>query len=38
MAITVVDTTASAAVNTVTTTIKGLAHITTCPFTEKECF
>ena len=33
-AVTVVDTTASAAINTV----KGIVHITTCPFTEKECF
>jgi hypothetical protein len=33
-AVTVVDTTASAAVNTV----KGVVHITTCPFTKKECF
>ena len=33
-AVTVVDTTTSVAINTV----KGVAHITTCPFTKKECF
>ena len=33
-AITIVDTTTSAAINTV----KGAIHITTCPFTKKECF
>ena len=33
-AVTVVDTTASVAINTV----KGVVHITTCPFTKKECF
>ena len=33
-AVTVVDTTASAAINTV----KGVVHYSTCPFTKKECF
>jgi len=33
-AITVVDTTTSVVINTV----KGVRHITTCPFTKKECF
>ena len=33
-AVTVVDATASVAINTV----KGVVHITTCPFTKKECF
>ena len=33
-AVIVVDTTASIAANTV----KGVAHLTTCPFTKKECF
>ena len=37
-AITVVDTTTSVAVKTVTGTVKGVVHITTCPFTKKECF
>jgi cbb3-type cytochrome oxidase cytochrome c subunit len=33
-AVTVVDNTTSAAINTV----KGVVHYTTCPFTKKECF
>jgi hypothetical protein len=33
-AVTVVDTTASVAINTV----KGVVHYGSCPFTEKECF
>ena len=33
-AVTVVDTTASVAINTV----KGVMHYSTCPFTKKECF
>jgi len=33
-AVTVVDTTASVAINTV----KGVVHYSTCPFTKKECF
>jgi len=33
-AVTVVDTTTSAATNTV----RGVVHYTTCPFTKKECF
>ena len=33
-AVTVVDTTASVAINTV----KGVVHYGTCPFTKKECF
>jgi len=33
-AVTVVDTTASVALNTV----KGVVHFSTCPFTKKECF
>ena len=37
-AVTVVDTTASAAMKTVSGTVKGIVHITTCPFTDKECF
>ena len=28
----------SVAVKTVTGTVKGIAHIATCPFTKKECF
>ena len=37
-AVTVVDTTATVATKTVTGTVKGIVHITTCPFTKKECF
>ncbi len=37
-AVTVVDTTTSVAINTVKGTAKGVYHITTCPFTKKECF
>jgi hypothetical protein len=37
-AVTVVDTTTSVAINTVKGTAKGIYHITTCPFTKKECF
>ena len=37
-AVTVIDTTASTAMKTVSGTVKGIVHITTCPFTEKECF
>ena len=33
-AVTVVDTTAAVAINTV----KGVVHYSTCPFTKKECF
>ena len=33
-AVTVVDTTASVAINTV----NGVVHYSTCPFTKKECF
>ena len=33
-AVTVVDATASVAINTV----KGVVHYSTCPFTKKECF
>ncbi len=37
-AVTVVDTTVSTTAKVVTGTIKGVAHITTCPFTDKQCF
>ena len=37
-AVTVVDTTTSVAVKTVTGTVKGVTHIVTCPFTDKDCF
>ena len=37
-AVTVIDTTASTAMKTVSGTVKGIVHITTCPFTDKECF
>ena len=37
-AVKVIDTTASTAIKTVTGTIKGIVHITTCPITKKECF
>ena len=33
-AVTVVDTTTSAVINTT----KGIVHYSTCPFTKKECF
>ena len=35
-AVTVVDTTVSTTTKVVTGTIRGVAHITTCPFTDKE--
>ncbi len=37
-AVTVVDTTVSTTTKVVTSTLKGVMHITTCPFTNKECF
>ena len=37
-AVTVVDTTVSTTTKVVTGTIKGVVHITTCPFTDKQCF
>ncbi len=36
--VTVIDTTVSTAAKVVTETVKGVVHITTCPFTDKECF
>ena len=37
-AVTVVDTTVSTTADLVTGTVKGVMHITTCPFTDKKCF
>ena len=37
-AVSVVDTTVSTTAKVVTGTVKGVVHITTCPFTDKECF
>ena len=37
-AVTVVDTTVSTTAKVVTGTVKGVVHITTCPFTDKDCF
>ena len=37
-AVTVVDTTVSTTTKVVTRTVKGVVHITTCPFTDKQCF
>ena len=37
-AVTVVDTTVSTTAKVITGTIKGVVHVTTCPFTDKECF
>jgi|TARA_B100000073_G_C23512501_1_gene484446 hypothetical protein len=37
-AVTVVDTTVSTTTKIVTGTAKGIVHVTTCPFTDKECF
>ena len=37
-AVTVVDTTVSTTAEVVTDTVKGVMHITTCPFTDKKCF
>ena len=37
-AVAVVDTTVSTTAKAVTGTVKGVMHITTCPFTDKECF
>ena len=37
-AVTVVDTTTSVTVKAVTGTVKGIVHVTTCPFTDKDCF
>ena len=36
--VTVVDTTVSTTAELVTGTVKGVMHITTCPFTDKKCF
>ena len=37
-AVTAVDTAVSTTTKVVTGTIKGVVHITTCPFTDKQCF
>jgi len=37
-AVTVVDEAATTTAKVVTGTVKGVVHITTCPFTEKKCF
>ena len=37
-AVTVVDTTVSTTAKIVSGTAKGIVHVTTCPFTDKECF
>ena len=37
-AVNVVDTTVSTTAELVTGTVKGVMHITTCPFTDKKCF
>ena len=37
-ALTVVDETVATTTKVVKGTVKGVAHITTCPFTEKKCF
>jgi hypothetical protein len=37
-AVTIVDEAATTTTKVVTGTVKGVAHITTCPFTEKKCF
>ncbi len=37
-AVTVVDTTVSTTAKVITGTVKGVIHVTTCPFTDKECF
>jgi len=37
-ALTVVDKTVATTTKVVTETVKGVAHISTCPFTEKKCF
>ena len=37
-AVTVVVTTVSTTTKIVTGTAKGIVHVTTCPFTDKECF
>ena len=37
-AVTVVDTTVSTTTKIVTGIAKGIIHVTTCPFTDKECF
>ena len=37
-ALTVVDETVTTTTKVVTGTVKGVAHIITCPFTEKKCF
>ena len=37
-AVTVVDTTVSTTTKVVTGTVKGIVHVTTCPFTDKDCF
>ena len=36
--VTAVDETATTTTKVVTGTVKGVMHITTCPFTEKKCF
>ena len=37
-AVTVVDTTVSTTAKVIAGTVKGVVHVTTCPFTDKECF
>ena len=37
-AVTVVDEAATTTTKVVAGTVKGVMHITTCPFTEKKCF
>ena len=37
-AVTVVDEAATTTTKVVVGTVKGVMHITTCPFTEKKCF
>ena len=37
-AVTIVDEAATTTTKVVVGTVKGVVHITTCPFTEKKCF
>ena len=37
-AVTVADTAVSSTAKVVTGTVKGIVHVTTCPFTNKDCF
>jgi len=36
--VTTVDMATTGAIKVVTGTVKGVAHVTTCPFTDKDCF